>query len=160
VVLGSALLAGAVVGAGLSAPPAQAYWTDTGTITSGPFTTWALTDVACPDPQWGNNTVASWQVPSGSSSTVSVELDPASPAVTGNSYWATSLAPGAPVTTTNTNASWGVGTYSLYETAHFYGTWQVVATSPGGLWTATSAGTWTVYYTNSTSGTATCTVDP
>ena len=139
--------------------PAYAYWTDTATITSGPFTTWTVGNLSCPDPQWGTNTVLTWSAPTGTSATVSIALIPTSPPVTGQSSWTTSLRPGSPLTTSGIQAGWGVGTASLYETAHFDGTWTLVATSPGGAWTATRTGTWSIYYTDSSHGTATCTVD-
>ncbi|MCL2466074.1 MAG: hypothetical protein FWF02_02220 [Micrococcales bacterium] len=156
-VVGAALLGTLAGTVAHNTPWAQAYWTDTATVTSGPFTTWALTNVSCPNPAWGSNADLKWQVPSGSSATVSIALDPTSPPVTGLSYWSTSLAPGSPLTTTGDEATWGVGSNNLWESAQFDGTWSLVVTSPGGAWTATSTGTWSVHYANST---ATCTVDP
>lgn len=157
--LGSVLLGALLVTAGQAARSADAYWTDSGTITGGTVTTWALTDVSCPDPTWGSNHVLTWRAPSGTSATVSLATAPGSPAVDDFAYWTTSLQPGAPLTTSGTRATWGIGTINLLESTDFSGTWTLVVTATGGTWTATRTGTWTIFYDIiSLSGTATCTV--
>lgn len=154
--VGSALLGVAAATAVQTAPPAQAYWTDTGTVTSGTFTTWALTGVSCPNPAWGSNQTLSWTVPSGTTSTVTLTVN-ISPS--GLSSWATT-APraGTPLTTTGTQAQWGITTSNLLETTAFSGTWTLLATAPGGVWTATRTGTWSISFTTGLLGTATCSV--
>jgi hypothetical protein len=163
--LASAVVAGAVTGflavAGLRvAPPAEAFWTDAATVTSGTFTTWALTNVTCPDPPFGTNHTVSWSAPAGTSVTTSI-TSTQNP-VDGLSFWQTPLMPTSPQTTTGTSQQWGVGTNNPFETGNFGGAWQIVATppAPSGGWTATRSGTWAIDYSTPLIGTTDCTVNP
>lgn len=148
----------------LEAPSASAFWTDTGVVTSGPVTTWGLTNVTCPNPTPGALTVLSWTVPTGSTSTVTLDVSPDPGQVFGvGSYW-TTAAPreGTPLTTTGTSASWGIGTNNPAELTTFTGTWTLVSVPPAptGGWSATRAGTWTIAYTSALLGVPTCSVNP
>lgn len=141
-----------------AAPPARAYWTDTGTVTSGALTTWGLTNVACPSPAWGSNHVLSWSAPAGTSSVVQLT---SSPSPSGLSGWTqASPRPGTPLTTTGTSATWGITTANPLETTAFTGTWTLTATppAPAGGWSATRSGTWFIDYDTSLLGTAGCAV--
>lgn len=136
--------------------PAEAYWTDTGTITSGTFTTWALTDVVCQPGAWGSNHELDWAVPAGTTSTVSLTVTP-EPSVL--SWWATSAPTSStPLSGAYTQATWGITSISSSE-GNFVGTWTLVAAAPGGVWTATQTGTWSINYASSPQ-TNTCTVNP
>lgn len=157
------LLAGSVAGflaaAGVFAgAPANGYWQDQATVTSGTFTTWGVTNVSCPDPAWGTAHRLSWTAPAGSSSVATLTV---SPSPSGLSSWASTFRPGTP-DTDGSPAEWGITTSNLFETTQFNGTWTLVVTPPAptGGWTATRTGTWTLHYTSSTSGTNTCSVNP
>lgn len=147
------------------APPAQAWWSDTGNVASGPVTAWGITNVSCPAPAWGADHVLSWQGPTGSLYTVTITSDP-EPG--GPSSWTqTTPRPGQVWAATDdgedtTQVVWGITTGDPAETTDFTGTWQLVATPPGatGGWTVTRTGTWRIHYTSSTTGDTECTVDP
>lgn len=147
------------------APPARAWWSDTGNVASGAVTSWGITNVSCPAPAWGSNHVLSWQGPTGSRYTVTLT---SSPAPSGLSSWTqTTPRPGSPWTATDggeatTQVTWGITTTNPIETTDFTGTWQLVATPPDptGGWTAVRSGTWRIHYTSATTGQTACTVNP
>jgi hypothetical protein len=134
---------------------AWAYWTDRGVLTSGTMSSWQLGTPAC-TVTFGQNQSLTWPTISGTSYTVSITNTGAT--VQGLSFWTTSLTPSTPVTTTGGSAAWGIGTNNPIESSDFGGNWTLVATAPGGAWTATRTGTWTINYAAPRS--ATCTVNP
>ena len=152
------------------APRAWAYWTDSGTVTSGPVTAWALTGVSCPSPTFGQPHTLRWATVAGTTYTASVALGPGSPAPGGifpiNSFWETGgtrIQPGQPLTTTTGNqATWGIGSNNPAESTNFFGTWQLVATAPtvagASTWSATRTGSWQINY--AAPRLAVCTVNP
>ena len=145
------------------APPAQAWWSDSGTVTSGSVSAWGITNVSCPAPAWGSNHVLSWQGPTGSRYTVTMT---ANPQPSGLSSWTqTTPRPEQPWTATDggeatTQVVWGISTVNPVESTDFTGTWRLVATPPDptGGWTATRTGTWRIHYTSSSTGSTECTV--
>ena len=158
--VGSALLGALAASVVQTAPPAQSYWTDSGTITSGAFTTWAVTGVSC-SAVWGNPVSLSWTAPNGTSTTVSITASTQPSQFLGlGTYWSQPLRPGSPQTTTGTQqpgtALWGIATTNPAELSGFSGTWTLVATAPGGVWTATRTGTWTIDYLTGLTGTTSC----
>jgi hypothetical protein len=150
--VGLGLLVGAL-------PVAWAYWTDYGAVSAGPVTTWTQTAPTCTVVK-GNDQMLNWTTVPGTTYTITVALDPASAVPNGLSFWSatSTVKPGAPQTTTGGHSQWGISTANPIESAHFFGTWQMVATAPGGVWTSTKSGTWDIHYAAPPS--ASCAVNP
>jgi hypothetical protein len=162
----AAAVAGFLAVTGLTAaPPALAWWSDTGNVTSGTITTWGITNVRCPVPAWGSNHVLSWEGPTGSRYTVTITSNPEP---SGLSSWTQATPrPGRPWTATDngattTQVTWGIISANPLESTNFTGTWRLTATPPDptGGWTATRTGTWQIDYRTQVDGVNNCTVDP
>jgi hypothetical protein len=94
----------------------------------------------------GEDHTARWTAVPGTTYTVSITqtIDPNPD--WGQVYWTTALTPATPQTTTGGIMKWGMDSHNPYEGGRYGGSWSVVATSPGGAWTATHGGTWDIKF--------------